>query len=344
MRAQVLTGLNRVEFLERPMSKPERGELIIKVEFCGICGTDVHSYQNGLHIPVGAVMGHECVGTVYETAGGATSFKVGGRVVINPMPRCGKCHWCKTGQFSLCPHAASREIGITLENDGGFAEFVKIKYPEEMLHPIPDTLSFEDAALAEPLAVSLHGVRMSRLKIGDTALVIGAGMIGLGVIEFLRIAGAGKIIVVEISEKKAEIARSLGANSVINPALEGEGTLGKILELTGGIGPGIVFECGGNPATFQCSIDYVRRGGQVVLIGFCEKDVPVNPLKIILKEIEMKAALGYYDEFPQVIGFLSEGKIHTRKYITGSIPLRDLDEGMKRIIGTPDIIKLLVKP
>ncbi len=344
MKAQVLTSLNHVEFLQRPMSKLEKGELIVKVEFCGICGTDVHSYQNGLHIPVGAVMGHECVGTVYEIAGTVPGFKVGDRVVINPMPRCGKCHWCKTGQFSLCPDAASREIGLNLDHDGGFAEFVKIKYPIEMLHQIPDTLSFEDAALAEPLAVSLHGVRISRLKVGDTALVIGAGMIGLGVIEFLRIAGAGKIIVVEISEKKAELAKSLGADFVINPLVEGEGTGQKILELTNGIGPDIVFECGGNPVTFQCSFDYVKRGGQVILIGFCEKDVPISPLKLILKELEIKAALGYYEEFSNVIGFLSENKIHTDKYISDIIPLHDLDEGIKRIIRTPDIIKLLVKP
>lgn len=344
MRAQVLTGLNRVEFLERPITELDNGELIVKVEYCGICGTDVHSYQNGLHIPVGAVMGHECVGTVYKITDKVNNFRVGDRVVINPMPRCGRCHWCQTGHFSLCPEAASREIGITLDNDGGFAEFVKIKYPSEMLHLIPDTLSFEAAALAEPLAVSLHGVRMSRIKAGDTALVIGAGMIGLGVIEFLRINGAGKIIVVEISERKTELAKSLGADFTINPALEGENTIPKILELTDGIGPDIVFECGGNPTTFQCSIDYVKRGGQVVLIGFCEKEVPISPLKIILKELEIKAALGYDNEFPRVIQLLSENEIHTEKYISGTISLRDLDEGLKRIIRTPDIIKLLVKP
>lgn len=344
MRAQVLTELNRVEFLERPISMLKNGELLVKVEYCGICGTDIHSYQNGLHIPVGTVMGHECVGTVCETTGHVKNFKQGDRVVINPMPRCGKCHWCRSGQYSLCPDAANREIGITLDNDGGFAQFIKVKYPDEMLHLMPDTLPFEEAALAEPLAVSLHGVRISRVKAGDTALVIGAGMIGLGVVEFLRLAGAEKIIVVEISEKKAEIARAVGADFVINPLQERENTLRRILELADGIGPDVLFECGGSPATFQCSIDYVKRGGQVILIGFCEKDVPISPLKLILKEIEIKAALGYYDEFPEVINFLSQKKIHTEKYITGIIPLRDLDEGLKQIIKMPDIIKYLVKP
>jgi (R,R)-butanediol dehydrogenase / meso-butanediol dehydrogenase / diacetyl reductase len=343
MKAQVFTGLNKMDFLERFISKPQKGELTIKVEYCGICGTDVHSYQNALHIPIGTVMGHECTGTVSETGSGIKNFKIGDRVAINPMPKCGKCYWCERGQFSLCLEAMKREIGFTLDNDGGFAKHIKIRYPDEMLYHLPLNVSFEEGALIEPLAVSLHGIRQSRFKTGDRVLVIGAGMIGLGVLEFLRIGGARQIIVIELSEEKADIALKLGASVVLNP--EKEDVSSKNLELTNGIGPDIVFECAGNPATFQNSITYVKRGGQVILAGFCEKDVPINPLKMVLKEAELKAVLGYYDEFPLVIDFLSKKEIHSKDLITSIIPLEDLNEkGFKRIISHPETIRILVKP
>ena len=234
MKAQVLMGKKKISYIERPLNKPETNEVIVKVKYCGICGTDIHCYKSGILVPKGTVLGHEITGTIFETGKDIKNFINGQRVVINPIPRCGRCYWCKKGQYVLCPEGLKNEIGITRENDGGFAEFIKIKFPREMLHALPDNVSFEAAALVEPLATSLHAVRMSRNISRANILVIGAGMIGLGVINFLKINKAGMIFVSELSEEKRKLAKSLGADIVFDS--RAENIHSKILELTDNIG------------------------------------------------------------------------------------------------------------
>ena len=316
----------------------------MRVEYCGICGTDVHCYRTGLMVPLGTVLGHEITGVISEIGTSVGAFRAGDRVVINPIPRCGRCYWCERGQFVLCAEGLKEEIGLSGGNDGGFAEYVRVKHPDVMLHHLPDEVSFEQGALVEPLATSLHAVRQSRLRPGDSAVVFGAGMIGLGVLEFLRISGAGSVFAIEPASKKRALSLRLGVDAAFPPAASPDDCARRIAALTDGIGPDIVFECSGTPAAFDHSLRCVRKGGQVILVGISEQALSFKPLEPVLKEIEIKAILGYYDEFERVIGFLNKGVVRTDPLISATLPLADLERGIRDVSSNPDIVKMLVHP
>jgi 2-desacetyl-2-hydroxyethyl bacteriochlorophyllide A dehydrogenase len=341
MRVQSLVGIRELRLIDKPIPLPAASDVIVRVEFCGLCGTDVHCYgAAGQIVPLGTVLGHEIVGVVSDIGDAVAGFAPGDRVAVNPIPSCGRCFWCRRGQPVLCAVGIAEEVGLTGHNDGGFAEYVRVRSPQTMLYRLPDSMSFVDAALVEPLATSLHAVRSSRFKTGDYAMVLGAGMIGLGVLEFLRIGGAGRIDVVEPSAAKGELARRLGATRVIDPMAEPE----NAAEEPDGIGPDVIYECSGSPKAFLTALRRVRKGGQVVLIGFRDKEVTFPVRDAILKGIELKTALGYNDEFAHVIRFLDNGAIRSDLFLTGIIPLEDVEAGMRRMQMEPDVIKLLIKP
>ena len=345
MKVPVFVDLEKMEFQERPKPEIKNDEVLLKVEYCGICGSDVHGYRYGIMIPIGTVMGHEFSGVVAEVGNRVQNVKPGDRVVVKPVAQCGKCYWCQRGQYSLCPEIWGVAPGLTPAHDGALAEYVKIEYPDKMLFKLPENVSFKEAALIEPLATSLHGVRLSRLKPGDRVVVIGAGMIGLGAIQFIKLGGAGKIIALEISSKKSEIAKRLGADVVLNPISEGKDLRGHIFSLTDGIGADLVFDCAGVPFSFQNSINFVKSGGQVMVIGINDKDVPINPFTFVAWEVEMKGALCYCDEFKYVIDFLEQKRINTELLISDIIPLPEIvEKGFKRLLSSQDNIKILVKP
>ena len=345
MIVPVLKDSQKIEFIDRTRPEIQSGEVLVKVEFCGICGSDVHGYLNGIMVPPGTVMGHECAGVVSKVGDAVNNFQPGDRVAVKPSPQCGECYWCQRGQYSICPEALKRAIGITTDHDGAFAEYVRIQYPNEMLFNLPSNISFKDAALIEPLATSLHAVRMSRFRPGDRVVIIGAGMIGLGTLQFLKLEGAGDIIVLETSSKKSEIALEMGAHEVLNPLAAGEEMRDEIFNLTNGIGADVVFECAGVPLSFQTCTDYVKSGGQVIVVGINDKDVAFNNFQMVVREIEMKGVLAYYDEFGEIIEYLDKGKIRTEPLVSDIIELTDLEEkGFKRLIASQDMVKILVRP
>ncbi|MGD0485851.1 MAG: alcohol dehydrogenase catalytic domain-containing protein [Syntrophorhabdales bacterium] len=344
MRVATFRDLKKMEVHEKPKPTASDGDVVVKVEYCGICGSDVHGYLNGVMVPLGAVMGHECSGVVAEVGKDVRDFRPGDRVVAKPIAQCGECAPCKRGAYSLCVSAFDRAIGITTTNDGAFAEYVKIEHPREMLFRLPDNVSFEQGALVEPLSTSLHAVRLSRVRPGDSVVVIGAGMIGLGTIQFLKLAGAGRIIALEISETKAGLALKAGADIVLDPLKEGEGLQAHILDLTDGVGAEVVYECSGVPFGFQNAMYFAKSGGQVMIVGIVDKEVAFTPFRMVLTEIEMKAVLGYYDEFDYVIRFLSQGRLNTDILISGIVPLSDVEKGFDRLLSSRDDVKILVRP
>ena len=344
MRVATFRDLKKIEVHEKPKPTASDGDVVVKVEYCGICGSDVHGYLNGVMVPPGTVMGHECSGVVAEVGKDVRDFRPGDRVVAKPIAQCGECAPCKRGAYSLCVSAFDRAIGITTTNDGAFAEYVKIEHPREMLFRLPDNVSFEQGALVEPLSTSLHAVRLSRVRPGDSVVVIGAGMIGLGTIQFLKLAGAGRIIALEISEAKAGLALKAGADIVLDPLKEGEGLQAHILDLTDGVGAEVVYECSGVPFGFQNAMYFAKSGGQVMIVGIVDKEVAFTPFRMVLTEIEMKAVLGYYDEFDYVIRFLSQGRLNTDILISGIVPLSDVEKGFDRLLSSRDDVKILVRP
>jgi len=345
MRVPVFSGLRQIEFQERPPPAAGPGEVVVDVALCGICGSDVHGYLNGIMVPRGTVMGHECVGTVARVGDGVEGWEPGARVAVKPLAECGECYYCRHGQFSLCPAAFQRAIGISPAADGAFAAQVLVRYPREMLFRLPEEVSFEQGVLIEPLATSLHGVRLSKFRPGDATVVIGAGTIGLGVIQFLRLGGAKQIVALEVSERKRELAARIGADVVLDPAKEGEGLRDRILALTGGIGADQVFECAGVPQALQVSYTLVRSGGQVLLVGINDKEVAVNPFLLSLWEVELKGILGYYDEFGRVIEFLQKGRLDAGFMLSDVIDLADLEKrGLNRLLADKDLVKVAVRP
>jgi (R,R)-butanediol dehydrogenase/meso-butanediol dehydrogenase/diacetyl reductase len=344
MKAAVLVGLRRMEFQEKPKPVIKSGEALVKVEYCGICGSDVHGYLNGSVIPVGTVMGHEFTGIVAEVGEEVYTVRPRDRVIAKPSAACLSCYWCRRGQYSICPKRGEKIIGLSPDNDGAYAEYVKIWNPRQMLLKLPSSLATKEAVLVEPLAVALHGVRRSRFEPGDCALIIGAGMIGLGVLQFLKLQGMSKIIVTEISEKKGLVARRLGADVVLNPISEGEHLRDRILDLTGGTGADMVFDCAGVPPAFQNSMDCVKSGGQILVIGVYEQKVPFDLSILLLREIELKGVFSGYNEFKDVINLLDQGKINTDLLISDVISAKDLvQKGFERLVTSKDLIKIIVK-
>jgi (R,R)-butanediol dehydrogenase / meso-butanediol dehydrogenase / diacetyl reductase len=343
VRSLVFREPGKMELIERMRPEPGPGEALIRMKHCGICGSDVHNYRNGLSIPAGTVMGHENVGFVEKLGPGDAGMSPGDRVIVNPLARCGTCYWCERGEYSLCETAFSGEIGFHPEHPGGLADYLLIRSPEAMLLRVPDSVSMEEASLAEPLATSLHALNKSRFRKGDAALVLCAGMIGLGLVRFLKLSGAGRIVAVEPSAFKADLAKNMGADLVIDPSRGREECLRALLAASEGLGFPLVFECSGVASVFQDASLYTRKGGQLVLVGFCETEVGVRPLDWILKELEVKAILGYYDEFRDVIEALERQEIPAGSFITDMVSLeRAEDDGYRRVMRDGDSIKILV--
>jgi (R,R)-butanediol dehydrogenase/meso-butanediol dehydrogenase/diacetyl reductase len=248
--------------------------------------------------------------------------------------------------MAVCPKAWENCIGVSPALDGGFSQYLKAQHPEAMLFKLPDTVSLEEAALTEPLAVALHSVRISRFKIGDRVVVMGAGPIGLGVIRFLKLGSAGKIIVMEVSEKRSALAHEVGADVVLNPEVEGEGLIDKVHELTDGMGADIVFEAAGVPFTFKNAMQFTRPAGQIIVVGFQLEEVSLVPGRLVLKHLSILCSFGYSDEeYRMVIEFLNRRQIKSELFISDMIPLDAIQEkGFEKLVSNPDAIKILVKP
>lgn len=345
MKVPVLTGPRKIEWQDKPKPRIGPAEMLVKVEYCGICGSDAHGYDRAIVIPAGTVMGHEFSGVVAETGKDVKDFKQGDRVVVKPFADPEAVAGIKKPILELS-QLLETAIGVSPKHDGAFAEYVRVPYPNSMAFHLPDHVSYMEAALVEPMAVSLHGVRLSKLKPGARTLVMGAGMIGLGVMQFLRLGGAGKIIVLEVSERKSRIAKNLGADAVLNPLSETEDIKEMLFDLLDGVGADIVFECSGAALALRNSIRYVKRGGQIIIIGLHEAELPFDFFWMLHWEIEMKGSLGYdYDEFKYVIEFMAKKQLHTESLITDTVSISDLeDKGLKRMLSSRDVIKILAKP
>lgn len=337
----------RIEEIPEPLIQP--GMVKIRVEWCGICGSDLHEYVAGpIFIPVDAphpvsgdiapiVMGHEFAGEVVEVGDGVSRVKTGDRVCVEPILNCGTCYACRMGMYNVCEHIGFHGLS---GGGGGFSEVTMVK--EHMVHAIPDHMSYEEGALVEPTAVALHAVRQSGLKAGDTCVIFGLGPIGLSTVQCAKAAGASKIIAVEISPERQHKARELGATHIFNP-LEADVPT-AVRELTGA-GADVCFEVAGVEQTINSAIDCVRVGGQVVIISIWEKKASIAPNQFVLKEIAMRGTLAYRNIFPAVIDLIADKAIRAEQMITKKIALDDIvGEGFERLTQSKSEVKILVRP
>lgn len=336
----------RIENIDEPSLV--RGKVKIKVEWTGICGSDLHEYLAGpIFIPTKTphplskeiaplVMGHEFSGTVVDVGDDVTSVKAGDRVVVEPILACGVCIACISGKYNLCDKLGFHGLS---GGGGGFSEYTTVY--ERMVHKIPDELSFEQGALVEPAAVSLHAVRNSKFKLGDKVAVFGAGTIGLLVIESLKAAGASEIYVVEISQTRAKKALELGATMVIDPTKDNP--VSVIGELTNG-GVDVSFEVTGVDAVLSQAILSTKCDGECIIVSIWEKEAKIHPNNIVLKERNVKGTIAYRDVFPAVINFMKNGIYSAERLVTKRISLDDLvTQGFEELVKEKSHIKILVK-
>ena len=335
MKAALLEEKEILRVGEVPEPDPGPGEAVVKVKYCGICGSDVHYFYSDL-LPAGSIMGHEFCGTIERLGEGVKDRQVGDRVLIYPFSPCGGCYWCRKGEEHLCPQALKQCYGIGLP--GAYAEYVRVR--SSSLIRIPDGMSDQEAALVEPLAVGLRAVRLSGVRPGDVVTILGAGPIGLVTLLWTRQAGPKAIYVSEMSHQRTATALRLGADRVFDPAQEDP----KIeIHNLNKIGPDIVFECAGVASTLQHAADIIRAGGKIVLVGLSLEPVQIEPFSWIGKEIALKASLGYsVDEFALTVDLLRQKRVDVEPLVTDIVGLGDLPEVFHALKRPTTQIKVLL--
>lgn len=342
MKALLLSEYRHLEITDLPAPEPGLGELLIRVAACGICGSDVHGYDgsSGRRIPP-LVMGHEAAGVVAEVGASVANFKSGDRVTFDSTVYCGKCANCLRGDANLCDNR--QVLGVSCgdyRRAGAFAEFVVV--PARIAYKLPDNLSFDEAALLEAVAVAIHAVSLVPIKRDGTALVIGAGTIGLLVQQALRAAGCARVFVADLDPTRLKLSERLGAAQVLQsgPQLSQE-----IAELTNGTGIDVVVEAVGINATVAAAIDNVRKGGTVVLVGNVTPEVTIHLQKVVSRQLRLQGSCASCGEYPRAIELVSNRAIQVKPLITALAPLEDGPRWFERLYkGEPNLLKVVLTP
>lgn len=341
MRAAVWYAKEDVRVEEVPEPTPHEGEVLIRVERTGICGTDLHEYLAGpLVAKSGTILGHEYSGTVVDVGKGVTGMHAGDRVAGIGVVGCGHCYFCRRGVTSLC----DTPTFIGLQTPGTLAPLAAV--PASALFVVPDGLSLVDAAVVEPLAVSFHAVLRSRLAVGESVYVAGAGPIGLGVIQAARAAGAGEIIVSEVSSRRREAALEFGATRVIDPTVEDAVAVTR--SLTFGRGADVGFDTAGVQAAFEPAVAALRKRGRLVVVAAWERPASLAMTDLLLREIHIIYSFAYEpeDEVPRILKLMTRGEFKTSAMITSQIGLDDIVRGgFEELRDHRDAqVKILVNP
>lgn len=343
MKSLLLSEYSHLELADMPQPEPGPGEVLIRVAACGICGSDVHGYDgaSGRRIPP-IVMGHEAAGIVTATGSGTSRFKPGDRVTFDSTVYCGECAFCRAGQVNLCDNR--QVIGVSCSDyrrNGAFAEYIAV--PERILYSLPNSMSFPEAAMLEAVSVALHAVRVSQATPGQSALVIGAGMIGLLTLQAAHAAGCRPVLIADIDATRLELARQLGADDTLH--LSGSELASAVLARTGGFGADQVFEAVGRTETIASAIDSVRKGGTVTLIGNIIPEVKIHLQKVVSREIRLQGTAASAGEYPQAIELISSGKITVKPLITAVAPLEDGPRWFQRLYShEPNLMKIVLSP
>lgn len=336
MKAAVFRGIGQVQVTEVPKPELDAGEVLIRVAYCGICGSDLEAYHLGMYEP-GLVIGHEFAGTITEVGPGVADWQVGDRVVVNDAVPCSECLACREGRLDACQSLTL--IGVT--HDGAMAEYAKIT--AKGLHRLPDSLTLRQGALVEPLSVALHGVRRSRLKAGDRALVMGAGPIGLLTLQGARLAGARTVAVTEVDSIRAALAGRLGATTVLNPTRDNVSV--ALAGLTDGLGPDVIYICTGAPGPFRDAVSLVRKGGQIFVLGVCPEPVEMDFMSVALGDLCIEGSLAGREAFPAAIDLLAQQRVQVDALVSHEIALDEIVARGFNLLDTPGsgAIKILVR-
>jgi len=341
-RAAYMTGLNKLEIREIEVPVPKEKQVLVKLEYVGVCGSDVHYLEHGkigdFIVNGDFILGHECAGTVAAIGSGVENLKVGDKVALEPGCTCGQCEFCKTGRYNLCPDV---EFLATPPYHGCLMDY--IAFPENMAFKLPETISTKEGALVEPLAVGMHAAAQGNVKLGDSVVILGSGTIGLVTLLACKAYGATDITVVDVIPKRLEYAKKLGATTVLN-AKEVD-VLAEIDKLTNKKGVDIVIETAGATQTIAQTPYLVKNGGCIVLVGMAPQDtIEYNFAKIMAKEAEIKSVFRYRNIYPQAINAISKGIIDISGIITHEFDFEDVANAFDFAINhKEDVVKAVIK-
>ena len=338
MKAAVYQGKQRFSIEDVPTPSPGPGQVLIKVKYCAICGTDVHAFLYDV-APPGSVMGHEYCGTITQLGHGVSKWKEGDRVVGGGgMPPAGVVIDQKGD-----PRFNYRTMGFAHTRPRAYAEYVLNEEWEPV--PIPAGVSDETAALSEPCSVAVRAVRRSHLKLGDSVAVLGAGPIGLLCLQAAKAAGAGSVFVSEPAPARAKAALGLGADAVIDPLKEDP--VERMVALTGGHGPHVVFECAAAKNTLDQAMTMVRRAGQVVLVAIAWEPTEVLPVDWMAREVSLQTSFGgKAEDWPVALELIRTGKIDMEPLLNeaGYLPLDGIQEAFEALVKPSTQLQMVVKP
>jgi L-iditol 2-dehydrogenase len=341
MKALLLTSERTLEIAEVPQPRPGPNEILIRVAACGICGSDVHGYDgsSGRRIPP-LIMGHEASGTVAELGSEASKFMVGDRVTFDSTVYCGECSFCKIGRVNLCERR--QVVGVScaeFRREGAFAEFVVV--PERIVYKLPASMSLTEAAMVEAVSVALHAVCVSGLRANQSCLVIGAGMIGLLVMQAAWAAGCTKVFIADVDTSRLELAKELGPVEVISAS--GTEMIKQVTNLSDDLGPDVVYEAVGVNQTVMASLNVVRKGGTVTLIGNVSPEVNFPLQKVVSREVRVLGSAASAGEYPRAIELIANGTIKVKQLISAVGPLEQGSEWFDRLYSRqPNLMKVVL--
>ena len=352
MKALTLIAPSTFEFGEAPAPAPGRKEVLVDVKACGICGSDLHGMdgRSGRRIPP-IIMGHEAAGEIVSLGEDVTGYKVGDRVTFDSTEFCGECPDCKAGFINLCVNR--KVLGVScadFRRHGCFADQVAL--PQHILYPIPDGLSYEKAAFAEPVSIALHAVNLAPkpnenaeapANRQESAVVVGAGLIGLLVLQALKARGWKRVYAVDLDDGRLALAKKLGAEDAFNA--KEEGLASKLRELGGGDGVDASFEVVGAAAPIDLAIMSVRKGGTVVLVGNLQPSVPFPLQQVVTRQITLRGSCSCAGEYPEAIQRIQDGSIQVEPLMSIVAPLSEGAEWFHKATQPGNgLLKVVLKP
>jgi (R,R)-butanediol dehydrogenase/meso-butanediol dehydrogenase/diacetyl reductase len=350
MKALVYHGNRDLRLECVPDPEPGAGDIRLRMDYCGICATDVEEYVygpkfifhdepnplTGKKTPM--ITGHEITGTIEKLGSGVSGLSVGDRVVLDTMLTCEECWWCRAGRRYQCDRMAVAGFGL----DGGLAEY--LVWPASHAIPLPDNVTSEEAALVEPGSVALHAVRRGMIEAGQTVAVLGVGTVGMLAMQAAKSRGA-RVIAIDTRPMSLELAAELGADSTVNAGADD--ALAALLEETGGVGPDVVIDAAGGKTTAETAIRWVRRGGRVVLVAIYTATPPFDFNDIMAREVDVVGSLACERrDVEEIVALIAKGAVRTRPLISGTISLDEVLEKGFGLMMAPnkDIFRLLVSP
>jgi L-iditol 2-dehydrogenase len=343
MKALLLTRYKEMELADLPVPEIGPEDVLVRVKSCGICGSDIHGYDGstGRRIPP-LVMGHEAAGVIVNAGSAVTGFKEGDRVTFDSTVSCGRCHFCRRGEINLCDH---REVlGVSCgdyRRNGAFAEYVAV--PSRIVYKLPDTLSFDHAALIEAVSIAVHAVNITPVSLAASAVVVGSGMIGLLVIQALKLAGCSRVIAVDIDDSRLSLARSLGAWAAVNA--QSADVPAFVRERTEGRGADVALEVVGATQPVETAVLSVRKGGSVTLVGNLSPRIELPLQSVVTRQIRLQGSCASCGEYPACIELLASGAIKADPLISAKAPLEEGVAWFDRLYNHEiHAMKVILKP